>query len=57
MLHGWQEKWGPLHWLNDAHDAFMAAEIEPVNFIGVDWSGGADVSYYYYSIYTVDYSM
>ena len=45
MLHGWQEKWGPLHWLNDAHDAFMAAEIEPVNFIGVDWSGGADVSF------------
>merc|ERR1712193_85820 len=20
MTHGWQEKWGPLHWLNDAHD-------------------------------------
>ena len=45
MTHGWQEKWGPLHWLNDAHDRFMDAEIEPVNFIGVDWSGGADVSF------------
>ena len=46
MTHGWQEKWGPLHWLNDAHDRFMDAEIEPVNFIGVDWSGGADTEDY-----------
>lgn len=38
MTHGWTEEWNNRHWLNDARDAMKSKNV---NFIGIDWAGGA----------------
>jgi len=38
LTHGWTEEWDDRSWINDGRDAFKGKNV---NFIGIDWSGGA----------------
>ena len=40
MTHGWNSAWNSGSWLNSVQSAY--AQYGAVNFVGLDWSGGAN---------------